>query len=177
MKKLMCLLVLVAAVSYGAPNTGAPLYDTDRNPVMLGVDLSDSLPQIRWLVVDSTGALAVTIPPITIPPITIPPSTPERLYPYFTSGIVDSTLVDSLYLFPMPVVSFWLRNASASDTLYASWEGPGFPASYISILPLSSLGLENISRPEALNGLFLDSSADSLPWELIVLSDSLSVPM
>lgn len=172
MKKLMCLLVLVAAVSYGAPNTGAPLYDTDRNPVMLGVDLSDSLPQIRWLVVDSTGALAVTIPPITIPP-----STPERLYPYFTSGIVDSTLVDSLYLFPMPVVSFWLRNASASDTLYASWEGPGFPASYISILPLSSLGLENISRPEALNGLFLDSSADSLPWELIVLSDSLSVPM
>lgn len=172
MKKLMCLLVLVAAVSYGAPNTGAPLYDTDRNPVMLGVDLSDSLPQIRWLVVDSTGALAVTIPPITIPP-----STPERLYPYFTSGIVDSTLVDSLYLFPMPVVSFWLRNASASDTLYASWEGPGFPASYISISPLSSLGLENISRPEALNGLFLDSSADSLPWEMIVLSDSLSVPM
>lgn len=171
-RQFMLVLLVLVGISRAAENEGTPLYDTDRNPVMLGVDLSDSLPQIRWLVVDSTGALAVTIPPITIPP-----STPERLYPYFTSGIVDSTLVDSLYLFPMPVVSFWLRNASASDTLYASWEGPGFPASYISILPLSSLGLENISRPEALNGLFLDSSADSLPWELIVLSDSLSVPM
>lgn len=171
-RQFMLVLLVLVGISRAAENEGTPLYDTDRNPVMLGVDLSDSLPQIRWLVVDSTGALAVTIPPITIPP-----STPERLYPYFTSGIVDSTLVDSLYLFPMPVVSFWLRNASASDTLYASWMGPAYPASYVTISPLSSLGLEHIQRPEALNGLFLDSSADSLPWELIVLSDSLSVPM
>ena len=164
MKKLFAILFVCATLVIGADNTGRPLYDTDRNPVMLGVDLTDSLPQVRWIAVDSTGALS------------LPPMTTERMYPYFTSGIVDSTLVDSLYMFPLPVVSFWLRNASTADTLYASWRGPAFPASYISILPLASFGLEDIWRPDSLNGLYLDSSVDSLPWELVVLSDSLYIP-
>lgn len=174
MRKLGIIGLVVLACSMlvsAADNAGTPLYDSDGNPVLLGVDTSDSLPQIRWLVVDSTGALAVTIPPITIPP-----STPERLYPYFTSGIVDSTLVDSLYLFPLPVVSFWLRNISSADTLYASWRGPAYPASYVTINPLEIFGLEGVWRPDSLNGLYLDSSVDSLPWELVVLSDSLVVP-
>lgn len=168
-RQFVLALLLLVGVSHAAENEGTPLYDTDRNPVMLGVDLTDSLPQVRWVAVDSTGALVMS----SFSPT---PSANERLYPYFTSGIVDSTLVDSLYLFPLPVVSFWLRNASTADTLYASWAGPAFPASYISILPLASFGLENIWRPDSLNGLYLDSSVDSLPWELVVLSDSLVIP-
>lgn len=149
-----------------ADNTGEPLYDTDRNPVSTGVYLGDSLPAIRWMQVDSTGSMTVN-GSLTL--------ATERLYPYFTSGIVDSTLTDSLYMFPLPVVSFWLRNCSSADTLFISWRGPSYPASYIAINPLQSFGLENISRPDSLNGLYLDSSVDSLRWELVVLSDSLFI--
>ncbi len=182
-----------------ADNTGLPLYDTDRNPVTTGVYLGDSLPGIRWIQVDSTGVPIVAISGGAISIDSMPSMTvavdsivyvtsigsivstvttqEERLYPYFMSGIVDSTMVDSLYSFYFPTVSFWLRNASSADTLYASWWGPSFPSSYITIPPLSSLGLEHIARPDSLNGLYLDSSVDSLPWELIVLSDSLFVPV
>lgn len=146
-----------------ADNTGEPLYDTDRNPVTLGADLTDSLPSVKWLTVDPAGALLVT-------------ASAARLYPYFTSGVVDTSAVDSLVLFPLPVVSFWLKNCSAADTLLISWVGPSNPASYISITPLQSFGLENIYRPDSLNGVFMNATVDSLPWELVVLSDSLYIP-
>lgn len=150
-------LLLLVGVSRAAENEGTPLYDTEHNSVMLGVDISDSLPVVRWITVDPTGASVVS---------------DARLYPYFTSGIVDTTLVDSVFTFPLPVVSFWFQNASATDTLYLSQRGPAFPASYIPVFPLNSFGLEHV----VCASLYLDASVDSLPWNLVVLSDSLYIP-
>jgi hypothetical protein len=169
MKNILVSLLLVVSLAFSADNTGRPLYDTDRNPVGLGVNLSDSLPQVRWIQVDSTGAMITSFAGTMI-------TQEERLYPYFTSGLMDSTDIDTLYMFPLPVVSFWLQNSSSTDTLEISWRGTAFPASYISINPLASFGLENIWRPDSLNGLYMAGSADSIPWQLVVLSDSLYLP-
>ena len=172
MSRGLMLIALVMFVfgwfsnSTAANNNGTPLYDVDRNPVSLGAYLGDSLQVVRWVQEDSMGSLIVN-GSLTFETV--------RLYPYFTSGVVDTTATDSLVLFPLPVVSFWLRNCSSADTLYISWRGPSYPASYITIDPLQSFGLENISRPDSLNGLYLNSSVDSLRWELVVLSDSLFI--
>lgn len=200
MKKIIALLISLGIVgmALAVPNTGAPLYDRDRNPVSLAADTTDTLKaEVRWLICDSLGNLYITgsvgitdtvlaqivdtvltqvVDTVNVT-VTNPITTnPNRLYPYFTSGFMDSTDVDTLYLFPLPVVSFWIQNMSSTDTLRLSWLGTAFPASYISILPNASFGLENIWRPDSLNGLYLAGSADSIPWELVVLSDSLYIP-
>lgn len=159
MRWLLAILLL-AGMSSAQWNTGGTLFNQARVPVTIGTD--DSL-HVRWLHLDENGDLFVAGMSDTLI------IQQRQLYPYFTSVMCDTSLADTAWTFPLPVISFGILNPNAADTLYVSTRGPSYPNSYISILPLASLWLDNVS----LQTLYLDSSVDSLWFDLVVLSDSL----